>query len=201
MIACCGSSPVHTLKTRITVCPSRSLATATRGKRRSCTSRLRPTRRNSSWTSSLKTNTLAGSKRQWRSHNSRLIPPTSRSSGSTARTQFLGASNCNSPDARPYSWLTLTCSCILELLDGVCVAGHHEHRDDVDRPEGLGFRGVTRVQLSATERHVDDEALEQLVASSNGNIMDQFTVQVIRLDLSPEGVDVLIEDQPDSVGE
>ena len=65
---------------------------------------------------------------------------------------------------------------------------------DVDRPEGLVFREVTRVQLSATERHVDAEALEQLLVSSDEIITDQFIVQEIRLDVSPEGVDVPVEE-------
>ncbi|MFC7165011.1 HalOD1 output domain-containing protein [Halospeciosus flavus] len=46
--------------------------------------------------------------------------------------------------------------------------------------------------------YVDVEALEQLVASSDDDIAVQFTVEGIQLDVSPEGVDVVVEDQPDT---
>ncbi|CQH64496.1 uncharacterized protein HHUB_5044 (plasmid) [Halobacterium hubeiense] len=43
------------------------------------------------------------------------------------------------------------------------------------------------------QEYIDVGALEQLVASSDGDITVQFTVEGIRLDVSPEGVDVLVE--------
>ena len=43
--------------------------------------------------------------------------------------------------------------------------------------------------------YVDPDALEQLVASSDGDVTVQFTVEGIRLDVSPGGVDVLVEAQ------
>jgi hypothetical protein len=49
--------------------------------------------------------------------------------------------------------------------------------------------------------YVDVEALEQLVASSDEDIAVQFTVEGIQLDVSPEGVDVVVEDQPDTGSE
>ena len=45
------------------------------------------------------------------------------------------------------------------------------------------------------QEYIDVGALEQLVASSDGDITVQFTVEGIRLDASPEGVDVLVEAQ------
>ena len=49
--------------------------------------------------------------------------------------------------------------------------------------------------------YVDVEALEQLVASSDEDIAVQFTVEGIQLGVSPEGVDVVVEDQPDTGSE
>lgn len=49
--------------------------------------------------------------------------------------------------------------------------------------------------------YVDIEALEQLLASADGDIAVKVTVEGIRLGVSPEGVDVLIEDQGNSAGE
>ncbi|WP_251343214.1 hypothetical protein [Haloplanus halophilus] len=49
--------------------------------------------------------------------------------------------------------------------------------------------------------YVDAEALEQLLASVDGDIAVQVTVEGIRLEVSPEGVDVLVEDHADSAGE
>lgn len=49
--------------------------------------------------------------------------------------------------------------------------------------------------------YVDVEALEQLIASSDEDIAVQFTVEGIQLDVSPEGVDVVVEDQPDTGSE
>jgi hypothetical protein len=43
--------------------------------------------------------------------------------------------------------------------------------------------------------YVDIGALEQLVASSDGDITVQLTVDGIRLHVSSKGVDVLVEDQ------
>ena len=45
--------------------------------------------------------------------------------------------------------------------------------------------------------YVDVEALQQLRASSDGDIVVQFTIEGIQLRVSPEGVDVLVEDQSD----
>ena len=41
--------------------------------------------------------------------------------------------------------------------------------------------------------HVDVEALDQLIASSDGDVAVQFSVEGIQLDVSPESVDVLGE--------
>lgn len=42
---------------------------------------------------------------------------------------------------------------------------------------------------------VDVEALEQTVNSSSGNVEVQFTVEGIRLAVTPESVDILIDDE------
>jgi len=42
---------------------------------------------------------------------------------------------------------------------------------------------------------VDVEALEQILDSSSGNVEVQFTVEGIRLAVTPESVDVLIDDE------
>ena len=49
--------------------------------------------------------------------------------------------------------------------------------------------------------YVDPGALEQLIASADENITVRFTVEGIPLDVSPDGVDVIIEDESQSVGE
>ncbi|REA00874.1 hypothetical protein DEQ92_18870 [Haloferax sp. Atlit-6N] len=49
--------------------------------------------------------------------------------------------------------------------------------------------------------YVDPGALEQLIASADETIAVQFTVEGIPLGVSPDGVDVIIEDEPQSVGE
>lgn len=49
--------------------------------------------------------------------------------------------------------------------------------------------------------YVDVEALEQLLASSDGDIVVQFSVRGVQLAVSQESVEVLIEEPPDSVDE
>ncbi|EMA06954.1 hypothetical protein [Haloferax denitrificans] len=49
--------------------------------------------------------------------------------------------------------------------------------------------------------YVDPGALEQLIASVDEIIAVQFTVEGIPLGVSPDGVDVIIEDESQSVGE
>lgn len=49
--------------------------------------------------------------------------------------------------------------------------------------------------------YVDPGALEQLITSADEGIAVQFTVEGIPLDVSPDGVDVIVENQTDSVGE
>ena len=49
--------------------------------------------------------------------------------------------------------------------------------------------------------YVDVEALQQLLASSDCDIVVQFTVEGMQLHASPEGVDVLAEEQSDPSGE
>jgi hypothetical protein len=48
---------------------------------------------------------------------------------------------------------------------------------------------------------VDPGALEQLIASADEEIAVQFTVEGIPLAVSPDGVDVSVEDESDSVDE
>ncbi|MGQ3330805.1 HalOD1 output domain-containing protein [Halorubrum sp. FL23] len=49
--------------------------------------------------------------------------------------------------------------------------------------------------------YVDVEALQQLLASADGDLAVQFTVEGIPLDVSPDGVDVIVEDESDSITE
>ncbi|MFC6862645.1 HalOD1 output domain-containing protein [Halomicroarcula sp. GCM10025817] len=49
--------------------------------------------------------------------------------------------------------------------------------------------------------YVDPDALEQLIASADEEIVVQFNVEGIPLDVSPDGVDVIVEDESDSVDE
>ncbi|WP_418286889.1 HalOD1 output domain-containing protein [Halorubrum sp. DTA46] len=49
--------------------------------------------------------------------------------------------------------------------------------------------------------YVDPGALEQLIASADEEIVVQFTVEGIPLAVSPDGVDVIVEDESDSVDE
>ncbi|MCO8266399.1 hypothetical protein NKF06_07330 [Haloferax sp. AB510] len=49
--------------------------------------------------------------------------------------------------------------------------------------------------------YVDPGALEQLIDSADETISVQFTVEGIPLGVSPDGVDVIIEDESQSVGE
>ncbi|WP_224338428.1 HalOD1 output domain-containing protein [Haloprofundus halobius] len=67
----------------------------------------------------------------------------------------------------------------------------------VDIIETLETCGLGRDEYQL-HNSVDVEALEQLVASSDDDIAVQFTVEGIQLDVSPEGVDVVVEDQPDT---
>ena len=48
---------------------------------------------------------------------------------------------------------------------------------------------------------VDPDALEQVIASADEAITVQFTVEGIPLDVSPEGVEVIVEDESDAVTE
>ena len=49
---------------------------------------------------------------------------------------------------------------------------------------------------------VDVEALEQIVNSSSGNVEVQFTVEGIRLAVTPKGVDVLVGgEEPNSTAQ
>jgi len=47
--------------------------------------------------------------------------------------------------------------------------------------------------------YVDVDALEQLVSSSDGDITVQFTVEGIPLEVSLDGVDVIVEDESECV--
>ncbi len=47
--------------------------------------------------------------------------------------------------------------------------------------------------------YVDIEALDQLLASTDGNTTVQFTIEEIRFNVSSEGVEILAREQPDSV--
>jgi len=49
--------------------------------------------------------------------------------------------------------------------------------------------------------YVDPDALEQVIASADEAITVQFTVEGIPLDVSPEGVEVIVEDESDAVTE
>jgi hypothetical protein len=49
--------------------------------------------------------------------------------------------------------------------------------------------------------YVDIDALEQLLASSEGDIAVQFTVEGIPLEVSPDSVDVIVEDESGCVNE
>nr|WP_223174243.1 HalOD1 output domain-containing protein [Halorubrum aquaticum] len=42
--------------------------------------------------------------------------------------------------------------------------------------------------------YVDVEALDKLIASPDGNVTVKFTVEGIRLSVSAEGVDILVEE-------
>jgi len=57
---------------------------------------------------------------------------------------------------------------------------------------------TTRYQL---HDYVDVDALEQLVSSSDGDITVQFTVEGIPLEVSLDGVDVIVEDESECVDE
>jgi hypothetical protein len=49
--------------------------------------------------------------------------------------------------------------------------------------------------------YVDPDALEQLIASADENIAVQFTVEGIPLEVSPDGVNVIVEDESGCVNE
>jgi len=68
----------------------------------------------------------------------------------------------------------------------------------VDIIETLETCGLDRDEYQLYDA-VDVEALEQLLHSASGNVEVQFTVEGIRLAVTPESVDVLIDDEePDS---
>ena len=64
----------------------------------------------------------------------------------------------------------------------------------VDIIETLEACGLDRDEYQLYDA-VDVEALEQILNSSNGNVEVQFTVEGIRLAVTPESVDVLIDDE------
>jgi len=70
----------------------------------------------------------------------------------------------------------------------------------VDIIETLEACGLGRDEYQLHDS-VDVEALEQLIGSADEPIAVQFTVEGIPLDVSPDGVDVIVEDESDSVAE
>ncbi|WP_248895434.1 HalOD1 output domain-containing protein [Haloplanus halobius] len=60
--------------------------------------------------------------------------------------------------------------------------------------ETLEACGVDRDEYQLYDA-IDVEALEQIVNSSGGNVEVQFTVEGHRLAVTPESVDVLIDDE------
>ncbi|MDF9747916.1 HalOD1 output domain-containing protein [Natrinema salsiterrestre] len=65
----------------------------------------------------------------------------------------------------------------------------------VDIIETLEACGLDRDEYHLYDT-VDVEALEGIMHSSNGNVEVQFTVEGIRLAVTPESVDVLIDEEP-----
>ncbi|GAA0682682.1 HalOD1 output domain-containing protein [Natronoarchaeum mannanilyticum] len=64
--------------------------------------------------------------------------------------------------------------------------------------ETLEARGLDRDEYQLYDA-IDVEALEQIVDLSSGSVEVQFTVEGIRLSVTPESVDVLLaEEEPDS---
>jgi hypothetical protein len=64
----------------------------------------------------------------------------------------------------------------------------------VDIIETLEACGLDRDEYQLYDA-VDVEALEQILHSSSGDIEVQFTVEGIRLSVTPESVDILIDDE------
>ncbi|UHQ98196.1 hypothetical protein HYG81_19040 (plasmid) [Natrinema zhouii] len=64
----------------------------------------------------------------------------------------------------------------------------------VDIIETLEACGLDRHEYQLNDS-VDVEALEQVLNSSDGDIKVQFTVEGIRLAVTPESVDVLIDEE------
>jgi len=49
--------------------------------------------------------------------------------------------------------------------------------------------------------YIDPDALKHVIASADENIAVQFTVEGIPLNISPDGVDVIVKDESQSVSE
>ena len=49
--------------------------------------------------------------------------------------------------------------------------------------------------------YIDPDALKHVIASADENITVQFTVEGIPLNISPDGVDVIVKDESQSVSE
>jgi len=67
----------------------------------------------------------------------------------------------------------------------------------VDIIETLEACGLNRDEYQLYDA-IDVEALEQLLRSSYGDVEVRITVEGIRLAVTPDGVDVLIDEHPDS---
>jgi len=65
----------------------------------------------------------------------------------------------------------------------------------VDLIETLEAQGLDREESQLYD-YIDVDALEQILYSSNGNVEIQFTVEEIRLTVTPERVDVLDDKVP-----
>jgi hypothetical protein len=65
----------------------------------------------------------------------------------------------------------------------------------VDIIETLEACGLDQYEYQLNDS-VDVEALEQILDSSDGDVKVQFTVEGIRLAVTPESVDVLIDEEP-----
>jgi hypothetical protein len=85
---------------------------------------------------------------------------------------------------------------------------HTSPSDSSDGPSDLVVEIVETLEACGLEydayqlhEYVDVEALDQLLASSDGNMAVRFTVEGIRLEVSPEGVDILVAKQADSIAE
>jgi hypothetical protein len=85
---------------------------------------------------------------------------------------------------------------------------HPSPSDSSDRPSDLVIEIVETLEACGLEydayqlhEYVDVEALDQLLASSDGNITVQFTVEGVQLKVSPESVDILVAEQADPIAE